>query len=52
MRRLMPDADPEPEIYELLSWDLPGRSKHRKFSQPVSWVKGAASTAASKFLGF
>ena len=28
MHQFFPDADPEPEIYELLSWDLPGQRKH------------------------
>jgi hypothetical protein len=29
MHQFLPDADLEPMIYELLSWDPPGRTKGR-----------------------
>ena len=32
MHQFFPDADPEPQVYELLSWDLPGvRSRRAPF---------------------
>jgi len=28
--QFLPDSDPEEEIYELASWDMPGSKAHRK----------------------
>ena len=39
MHQFFPDADPEPQVYELLSWDLPGYIKGRNPSvRDPAWI--------------